>query len=63
MNKIEFIYWEDGNMWLGYIKEYPDYWSQGETYEELKDNLRDIYKDLISGEIQNARRVGELEIM
>jgi predicted RNase H-like HicB family nuclease len=29
-------------MWLGYLKEYPDYMTQGETLEELKENLKDI---------------------
>ena len=49
-------------MWLGYLEEYPDYWTQGETEEELKENLIDIYKDLTGGTIQNARRMAELEI-
>jgi predicted RNase H-like HicB family nuclease len=62
MNTKEFIYWEDKNMWLGYLKEYPDYLTQGETLEELKDNLIDIFTDLVSGVIPNARRTGELEI-
>ena len=62
MNTKEFIYWEDKNMWLGYIKEYPDYLTQGETLEELKDNLKDVFTDLVSGVIPNARRKGELEI-
>jgi len=38
-------------MWLGYFEEYPDYMTQGETLEELKDNLRDIYTDVSSGKI------------
>ncbi|QFS43720.1 hypothetical protein GXM_01193 [Nostoc sphaeroides CCNUC1] len=49
-------------MWLGYLEEYPDYWTQGETEEELKENLLDIYSELTSGNIQNIRRVAELEV-
>ncbi len=33
-------------MWLGYLEEYPDYWTQGETEEELRENLLDIYSEL-----------------
>ncbi|MHC5857437.1 hypothetical protein [Nostoc sp.] len=49
-------------MWLGYLEEYPDYWTQGETEEELRENLLDIYNELTSGTIQNIRRVAELEV-
>jgi predicted RNase H-like HicB family nuclease len=29
--------------WLGYLQDYPDYWTQGETYEDLQEHLKDIY--------------------
>ncbi len=45
MNK-KYIYWKDEDMWLGYLAEYPDYMTQGETIEELEENLKDIYKEL-----------------
>jgi predicted RNase H-like HicB family nuclease len=49
-------------MWLGYFEEFPDYLTQGETLEELQENLRDLYKDLTSGEIPDIRRVAELPV-
>lgn len=42
-------------LWLGYLHEYPDYWTQGETEDDLKEHLREIYKDLTSGEIPGIR--------
>lgn len=62
MNKVKYIYWQDENMILGYLEDYPDYWTQGESLDELKENLQDIYKDLTSGVIPNVRKVAELEI-
>jgi hypothetical protein len=62
MEKAKFVYWQDENYWLGYLEEYPDYMSQGETFEELKENLLDIFKDLSSGVIPNVRKVAELEL-
>ncbi|MHC1776936.1 MAG: hypothetical protein AB9834_16150 [Lentimicrobium sp.] len=60
--KISFIYWKDEEYWLGFLEEYPDYMSQGISLEELRINLRDLYSDLISGEIPNVRKKGELEV-
>ena len=34
-----YIYWQDGEWWLGYLKAYPDYWTQGRTQKELEENL------------------------
>lgn len=62
METIRFIHWQDENMWLGYLEEYPDYMTQGETLDELKENLRDLYKDLTSGFIPCVRKVAELEV-
>jgi predicted RNase H-like HicB family nuclease len=47
-------------MWLGHFEEFPDYLTQGETIEELQDNLRELYHDLTNGEIPGIRRVSEL---
>ena len=62
MERRRYVYWKDDDMWLGYLEEYPDYMTQGETLEELKENLRDIYHDLSSGNIPCVRRVDELEV-
>ncbi|HBE16822.1 MAG TPA: hypothetical protein DEG17_17250 [Cyanobacteria bacterium UBA11149] len=62
MNTQRYIYWQDEDMWIGYLEEYPDYWTQAETEDELKENLVDIYKELTSGRIINVRRVAELEV-
>jgi predicted RNase H-like HicB family nuclease len=62
MEKKRYIYWKDDEMWLGYLEEYPDYMTQGETPEELQENLKDIYKELESGNIPCVRKVAELEV-
>lgn len=60
--KKKYTYWQDDDMWLGYLEEYPDYWTQGETEEELRENLLDIFNELTSGNIPNIRKVAELEV-
>ncbi|MEO1785369.1 hypothetical protein V4762_09950 [Thermodesulfobium sp. 4217-1] len=63
MQTIKFVYWQDDNMLLGYLEENPDYMTQGETLDELKENLKDIYKDLTSGAIPSVSKVSELGVV
>ncbi len=62
MKTMKYSYWQDEDMWLGYLEEYPDYWTQGETLTELEENLRDLYREFASGNIPCVRRVAELEL-
>jgi predicted RNase H-like HicB family nuclease len=62
MTNVKYVYWQDKDMWLGYLEEFPDYLTQGETRDELLENLKDIYEELTSGRIPGVRRVAELQI-
>jgi len=42
--KQKYIYWQDEDMWIGYLEEFPGYWTQGETEVELQENLIDLYE-------------------
>lgn len=41
------IYWKGEKFWLGKFKERPDIMTQGETLEELEENLRDAYRMMV----------------
>ena len=62
MQMTKIVYWEDEGSWLGYLQDYPDYWTQGETLEDLKEHLKDLYLDITGGHVpgktdhQNAER-------
>jgi hypothetical protein len=62
METMKFVYYQEEDMWVGWLEEYPDYRSQGITLDDLKENLKDIYRDLSSGDIPHIRRRGELVI-
>jgi hypothetical protein len=51
MESTKYIYWQDQDLWLGYLEQYPDYWTQGQSLEDLEAHLRDLYKDLTSGAV------------
>ncbi len=60
MKTTKFTYWQDGDYYLGFLNDYPDYQTQGMSKEELVNNLRDLLADLESGEIPYIRKVEEL---
>ena len=62
MEKANFVYYQEGDLWVGWLEEYPDYRTQGKTLDELKQNLKDIYDDLSAGKIAYVRRRGELVV-
>ena len=62
MQKIKFTYWRDGEYYLGFLNDYPDYETQGHSKEELIANLKDLLKDIESGEVPFVRRVEELAV-
>lgn len=51
METIKIVCWEDNGMWLGYLHDYPDHWTQGETLDDLRDHLKDLHRDI------NGKRV------
>ena len=48
MPTVQYVHWQEGDAWLVYLQEYPDYWTQGETLDDLIEHLRDLYVDLES---------------
>ena len=40
MSTARYIHWQDGDTWLGYFEEFPDYMTQGESLAELEENHR-----------------------
>lgn len=49
--KTRVTWWKDGEHYIGYLDEYPDYLTQGESIDDLKVHLLDLYNDLSSGAI------------
>jgi len=62
MQVVKIVVWEEKRAWLGYLQEYPDYWAQGESLEDLKEHLKDLYHEFIGGQIPGIRKVEDLVI-
>ncbi len=63
MKTVKFTSWQDGDFFIGFLNDYPDYSTQGMTKEELAENLKDLWADLKSGEIPYIRKVEELQVV
>jgi predicted RNase H-like HicB family nuclease len=62
MNTLRYTYWQDEEMWLGYLEDFPDYWTQGESRQDLEENLKDLFREFSSGTIPSVRRIAELQV-
>ncbi len=60
MQTIKYVHWQEDDSWLGYLEEFPDYWTQGDELPALVEHLKDLYLDLSGGRISGGRKVGEL---
>ncbi len=63
MTRVRFVHWQEDDFHLGYFEDYPDYLTQGKTYDELLENLKDLYKDLTSGAVPFLKKVDELVVI
>ncbi len=62
MNTIKIVIWEEDGGWLGHLQDYPDYWTQGDTLEDLKEHLKDLYQEVTGGQIPGVRKVEDLVV-
>lgn len=62
MKTAKFTYWQDGDYYLGFLNDYPDYQAQGLSKEELVRNLKNLLVDLEPGEVPYVRKVEGLAL-
>jgi len=56
--KAEYTYWrEPDGMYLAYLNEYPDHWTQGANLKELKINLTDLHELFSKDDIPGIKKV------
>ncbi len=41
--KLKMIYWKGEKFWVGKLLQHPEIMTQGETLEELEENMKDAY--------------------
>jgi predicted RNase H-like HicB family nuclease len=59
-------YWIEDEWFIGRLKEIPSVFSQGETLEELEENIRDAYQLMLETEPVLNRpdiKIKEIEVV
>lgn len=41
--KMTMVYWKSDRFWLGKLLEHPEIMTQGESLEDLEENIKDAY--------------------
>ena len=59
-HKLTVIYWKSEHFWLGKLLEPPEIMTQGETLEELEENLLDAYRSMILDDVPEDHGIKEL---
>ena len=54
-------YWLDEGWYVGRLKEVPGIFSQGETLQELEENIRDAYQLMLEEEDEDILSYGEVQ--
>ncbi len=60
--KLTMIYWKGEKFWLGKLLEHPEIMSQGETLEELEENLKDAYRLIALDDVPDSYEIKEIHI-
>ena len=60
--RITMVYWKGEKHWLGKLLEYPEIMTQGETLEELEENLKDAYHLMVLEDVPEDFRTKEIAV-
>jgi predicted RNase H-like HicB family nuclease len=60
--KMTMVYWKSDRFWLGKLLEHPEIMTQGETVEELEENIKDAYLVMAMDEVPDEYQVKEVLI-
>ena len=60
--KLKMIYWKGDKFWVGKLIEHPEIMTQGETLEELEENMKDAYILMTMEDVPAKYKIKELNL-
>ena len=56
------VYWKSEQFWLGKLLEHPEIMTQGEIPEELEENLKDVYREIVLEDVPEHYEMKEIAL-
>ncbi len=60
--EMTMIYWKGQKYWLGKLLEHPEIMTQGETLEELEENIKDAYLLMVMDDVPEGHKIKRIAI-
>ena len=60
--KLPYTYEMDGDFYVGYLDDYPEFPTQGENLQDFEEHLLDIYEMIQDGTLEVSEKHGFLKI-
>jgi predicted RNase H-like HicB family nuclease len=60
--KLKMVFWKGPDFWVGKLVDHPEIMTQGETLEELEENIADAYRLMVLEDVPQTHDVKEIEL-
>jgi predicted RNase H-like HicB family nuclease len=60
--RLKMVYWKGKKFWVGKLLEHPEIMTQGETLEELEENMKEAYILMTMEGVPEGHKVKELTL-
>lgn len=57
------IYWKGQKFWLGKLLEHPVIMTQGETLEELEENIKEAYTMMVMEDVPDHYQTKDIVVL
>lgn len=61
-HRLTMVYWKSEKFWLGKLLEHSEIMTQGETLEELEENLKDAYHMMVWEDVPDDYAMKEIAL-
>lgn len=59
---LNMVYWRGEHFWLGKLVDHPEIMSQGETLEQLEENLRDAWREMLQDDVPPDYQIRDIAL-
>jgi len=60
--RLKMVYWKGEKFWVGRLLEHPEIMTQGETLEELEENMKDAFLLMAMDDVPDEHQIKELTL-